>query len=208
MDAPANISSFTARLANARKNLLDLGCRNRLINTQRGLGRTSRLEIVDERSAEVFRRLVTEQKPMSFLPADEDHEADGALQLDDVDELSFAQPSEDVDDSEPAGRHTDEHLQTSLTSEALQKRLLKLHYDARAYEEEEQGVNILFLALGFIRWYEDDRSTVERHAPLILVPVTLTRRSAGSRFNIAWTQGDLSTSLSLQEKLRHEFGVE
>jgi hypothetical protein len=60
--------SLHARLAVARKDLLDLGGRNRLISTPRGVGRSSRLEIVDELSEEVFRRLVTEQKSMSFLP--------------------------------------------------------------------------------------------------------------------------------------------
>jgi hypothetical protein len=63
-------------------------------------------------------------------------------------------------------------LQTRVAEETLQKRLLKLYRDAKTLEEE-QGVNILYLALGFLRWYEDEKSEILREAPLVLVPVTL-----------------------------------
>src|SRR3546814_14095905 len=56
-----------------------------------------------------------------------------------------------------AGRHSDLRLQTRLTSEGLQKRLFDIWYDAQTLEQE-QGVNILFLAIGLLRWYESDTS--------------------------------------------------
>jgi len=37
------------------------------------------------------------------------------------------------------------------------KRLLDIWYDARTLEEE-QGVNILYLGLGLLKWFEDDKS--------------------------------------------------
>src|SRR5690606_15705143 len=40
-----------------------------------------------------------------------------------------------------------------------------------------------------------------RYAPLILVPVTLSRESARSRFRIAYSGEEISTNLSLQAKL-------
>ena len=88
----------------------------------------------------------------------------------------------------------------------MQKKLLKLFYDARTYEEE-QGVNILYLALGFLRWYEDQNSKVERFAPLLLVPVSLERQSATSRFKIRYTDDDITTNLSLQARLKSDFGI-
>ena len=36
-------------------------------------------------------------------------------------------------------------------------------------------MNILYLALGMLRWYESDTSTNERRAPLVLIPVRLVR---------------------------------
>ena len=57
--------------------MLDLSARNRLISTPRGLPRGEKIEIVDERSEEVFRLLVRERKAMSFLPGVEEPD-DGA----------------------------------------------------------------------------------------------------------------------------------
>jgi hypothetical protein len=47
--------------------------------------------------------------------------------------------------------------------------LLKIHAEAETYIQE-QGVNVLFLALGFLHWYEADASDKLRKAPLLLVP--------------------------------------
>ena len=56
-------------------------------------------------------------------------------------------------DERGVGRHADTRLQTRLTPAGLQKRLLDLYFDARTLEEE-QGVNILFLTLGSLRWVD------------------------------------------------------
>lgn len=55
-------------LQRAREELLDLSARNRLINTPRDSARGKKLDIVEERSEDVFRLLVRERKAMSFLP--------------------------------------------------------------------------------------------------------------------------------------------
>ena len=57
--------------------MLDLSARNRLINTPRDPARGKKLDIVDERSEDVFRLLVRERKAMSFLPGKEDDPARG-----------------------------------------------------------------------------------------------------------------------------------
>ncbi len=190
-----------AALENARRELLDLSARNRLLSTVRSRARSSRLEIVDEFSSEVFRQLIVEKKAMSFLPA----RYDESVESPDAEERgSLLQPG---DDTEPAVRHTDDKLQTQLSSDQLQKRLLKLFYDARTYEEE-QGVSILYLALGFLKWYEEPGSDRERFAPLLLVPVVLERSSASARFKLRFADDDIVTNLSLQARLKADFGIE
>src|SRR5271157_634167 len=72
-DAPVETASDIGAdvikgIQNTRRELLDLSARNRLINTPRGSSPGRRIEIVDERSEEVFRLLVRERKAMSFLP--------------------------------------------------------------------------------------------------------------------------------------------
>ena len=191
--------SIVDKLDRSRKELLDLTGRNRLINTSRSSSRSGRLEIVDELAQEVFRHLVVENKAMRFLAKPgEDDESDANDLL--------AQPADDLDEDGLSARHIDDQLQTALTSNALQKRLLTTFYDAATFAEE-QGVNTLYLALGFLKWFEAESSDRERYAPLILIPVKLDRKSANARFTLSWTEEDITTNLSLQEKMHLEFGL-
>jgi hypothetical protein len=74
------------------------------------------------------------------------------------------------------------------------------------------GTNILYLALGFLEWYESRDSDVENLAPLFLVPVQLkkgklNRRTGAYQYKISFTGEDIVPNLSLREKLRIEFGI-
>ena len=210
-------------LDSARKDLLDLTARNRLIHTRRNSTRSSRLDVVDELSDQIFRILVTEGKQMTFLGKPEsksakDNSADGSEleqssesagnpnSEEDIDEISFAQPDEEIVDG-VAERHQDTKLQTNLVSEKLQKKLLRLYYDART-SEDEQGINTLYLALGYLKWFEDEKSDVARQAPLILIPIRLERKSANARFKVKWSEEEITTNLSIQAKIWSEFGIE
>jgi very-short-patch-repair endonuclease len=159
---------------------------------------------VGERSEEVFRLLVRERKAMSFLPGTEESDGGGT---DDEPVPLVGQPEEEESNGETVDpRHTDLRLQTKLTSEKLQGRLLDVYYDAQTYEQE-QGVSILYLAAGFLKWYESPASDKARYAPLLLIPVDLERPSVASRFHLRYREEDITTNLSLQAKLRGEFGI-
>lgn len=121
-----------------------------------------------------------------------------------TDELDEA---DDDDDLPVSSRHSrrESALQTRLTPAVLQRRLLHLFRDARTYQEE-QGVNILFLAIGFLKWFERTDSEEPRFAPLLLIPVKFEPQSSHSRFKITALDEDISTNLSLKERLK-EFGV-
>lgn len=145
--------------------------------------------------------------------SDTDDDDNGGEESDTSDPLAGMEQPEDDEDTNSdsvaalAARHIDTRLQTMLTSEALQKRLLRTFYDARTFADE-QGVNTLFLAIGFIKWYEDDSSKRDRHAPLLLIPVALERKSAKSRFKIRYLDEEINTNLSLQAKLKADFGLD
>ncbi|HVY69737.1 MAG TPA: DUF3320 domain-containing protein [Verrucomicrobiae bacterium] len=98
-------------------------------------------------------------------------------------------------------------MQTALSPEGLQRRLLDLYQDARTMIEE-QGVNILYLALGHLTWFETEQPGAPKHAPLILVPVELSRKSASERFVLKWTADDIEENLSLRAKLKADFGLD
>src|SRR5215208_6863909 len=181
----------------SREELLDLGLRNPLLNYRPSRARG--VEVVDELPVELFHILVREGRPMSFVAAPEKPE--------DEDDKLLVQPRDDDGQGGIVARHVDTRLQTNLTSARLQSRLLKTERDARTFVEE-QGVNILYLALGMLRWYEAESSQELRKAPLILVPVALERSSVRERFRLRYTEEDIGENLSLVNKLRLEFGVD
>lgn len=233
---PPGASPLVRRLLGARQDLLELSTRNRLLSTPRHRKRAKAVEIVDERSGIVFARLVEGGKTMTFDPADESADDSGGESEGEVSENKpagtpavepgsagelFVDPEEteqDAPDSDPApgidhdsevdpARYTDRKLQTTLNPDDLQKRLLRMFYGART-SEQEQGVNTLYLAMGFLKWYEDSSTDKARYAPLLLVPVNMKRKNARTRFSLAYDEGEITTNLSLQAKLRAEFNVD
>lgn len=191
-----------AQLNTSRQALLDLSTRNRLLNIPRRSRNIKTIEVIGASSVEVFKLLVKEGKALSFLPA---QEADGDVPDDDGRDKPSQPEGDGVSDSDSSKRDS-RRLQTLLSSERLQKRLLSLFHDAKTLEEE-QGVNILYLVMGILKWFEDDNSDVERYAPLILIPVSLERGSANERFKLRWRDEDITANLSLQAKMKAEFGL-
>lgn len=205
-DGEATVS-IRDRLLKERNALLDLSTRNRLLNTPLRTRNNRAIEIVDEKAAEVF-RLLTGNKALSFVPGVQLSEADRA-ELDPDDDVTGGIPQPDdeaLDGRGVAARHTDNRLQTRLTSEGLQKRLFDVWYDAQTLEQE-QGVNILYLAIGLLRWFDSDASDVPRHAPLVLLPVKLERTSAADKFKLRWRDEPPSPNLTLQAKMKAEFAL-
>jgi hypothetical protein len=129
------------KLEAARQELLDLGLRNKLINYQ--LLKTRGVEIVDELPKQIYEILVEKERQMSFFSSPDPEEKG---EENEEQELLFEQPEEEEDINSVAARHTDTKLQTAHISAQLQRRLLNTYYTARTHIEE-QGVNVLFLAL-------------------------------------------------------------
>ncbi|MAP17528.1 MAG: helicase [Aurantimonas sp.] len=193
------------KLERARTELLDLSARNRLLNVPRFSKAARTIDIIDERSAEIYRLLAKETKAFTFSAGRPDRAGggDAAEEDEDLHAIELAQPDEaddEVDERGRAKRHLDTKLQTRMTPKGLQKRLLDLYHDARTLEEE-QGVNVLFLALGMLRWVDPNNKENIRHAPLVLVPVKLERGTAGERFRLRVRPEDQTSNLSLEAYL-------
>lgn len=190
-------SPVTRALDAARRKLLETGTRNRLIHVNRANARANCLNVINERADEVFSILRLQGRRMRFRALGKD-KADAAGEV----PLALAEAAPDED----SGRLTDHFLETPLGPDALARRLLRLAGDART-AEEEQGVNLLYLALGFLRWKEAPSSDVVREAPLVLLPVQLVRNERSSTFDLVCREDDLSTNLPLQERLRQDFAI-
>lgn len=196
-------------LQTQRRVLLDLTYRNRLLNLPKKP--SSRSIIVHDELSEQILQLLLDKKSLSFAPmagSAEGEELSMEELVRDKDEAVLIQPENDeVDEHGIAVRHTDTRLQTKLKSEHLQKRLLEIYYESRMMLEE-QGVNVLYLALGQLQFRERTGSDEFRNAPLVLIPVTLERKSAKDRFFLKWNEEDPQENLSLREKMRVDFGID
>ncbi|HCB1556704.1 TPA: DUF4011 domain-containing protein, partial [Enterobacter asburiae] len=187
--------SIEQKLEKARAELLDLGARNRLLNIPRSKN-TRFLEVIDERSELVYNLLFNEKKTFTFLHGKSGKEDDQETEDGLSDEKAFIYQF-DEKNTEIKSQHLDTKLQTRLTPKGLQTRLLDLYHDSKTLEEE-QGANILFLALGTLKWVDPANKENVRYAPLILVPVSLERGSAGERFKLKARSEDIIPNLSLE----------
>jgi very-short-patch-repair endonuclease len=106
----------------------------------------------------------------------------------------------------PARPSSDNHrlpsLQTLQFPLSLEAKFEKIR-DAARLSEQEAGLSTLFMAVGFLEWYESKDSTKANYAPLLLQPVTLSEsNSRGKRtFSVRATGDGPETNVTLEKFL-------
>jgi very-short-patch-repair endonuclease len=161
----------------ARRLLIDLTRSNRLLHSTRTGARPHCLDIVGTTADDLATTLMWAATQHRFL----------------------------ADEEEPEAK-TIKSLRTLLDLERLNKRLTKFYRESRTFEEE-QGVNILFIALGFLEYFEDPRAQEACSAPLILIPVSLERQKTGA-YRMQRRDEDLTVNVALREKLKQIASIE
>ena len=73
--------------------------------------------------------------------------------------------------------------------------------------EEETGANVLFLAFGFLKWFEAQNSEAH-YAPLVLCPVRITRSKGGKGYSVSFAEENLQFNSTLLEFLLREFKID
>jgi hypothetical protein len=151
---------ITRFLEDARRELIDISRRNRLLHSPRSAERAVGGASTGESGG--GRTRTVRPHCLEFQNLDLDT-VFGSLRAGKV--FGFdAESSEGViPDDRPRGR-VPLRFQTQLAPDALERRLLRFFREARVIEEE-QGVNILFLVFGFLKWFEDARSEQVSWAP-------------------------------------------
>jgi hypothetical protein len=76
--------------------------------------------------------------------------------------------------------------------------------------EQEMGVSTLFLAFGFLEWYEADDSDKKAYAPLLLLPVKVERQKVRGKeiYYLSLREGAGEANLSLQKLLEEKYNRE
>ena len=92
-----------------------------------------------------------------------------------------------------------------LDADELTNAIKTLYRESRT-AMEENGADTLFLALGLLKWYETEKSIVPRYAPLVMLPVRLVRKSAGS-YVLRMREEEATFNTTLTEMLRQQFEI-
>lgn len=198
-----------------REKLIDLTKRNKLLHFKPRATAPAIL-VVDEKPAEIFKLLVQKNTKMEFKPykkiqknneleVNENDIKRNIENQDNIIDLSIRE-FELYDQEKLDKKYIDKYLQTSLEREALSKKLLRINSLATS-ALEEQGYNVLYLALGALEWSETDDLNTKFNAPLLLIPVELKRQSVQKDFQLEYSNEEIIINPALAVKLNKDFGI-
>jgi very-short-patch-repair endonuclease len=187
------------RLARWQRKLLDLSLRNNLLNFKTGK-KALRLDAPDPGALE---DLLSDGGALKLLPKPD--LMDGQDPRDQA--IHEKRSREDVRRQHALEALARREVFVSVSEDELETRLVELFRTART-TLQEGGANTLFLALGFLSWNRQDKTDVKYKAPLILIPVSLHRKSARSGFTVVLHEDEPRFNPTLIEMLRQDFGLQ
>ncbi len=174
--APSSV--LDQKIERWRQNLLDMTFRNRLLNFRPRYA----VQVVRPDAGRTFDLLVREERTLTMREMAEE---------------------ESVLPAEQVQLGADEIL-PAFDPKGLGDSLRKVRLKARAHLQE-QGVNILFMTFGLVRWYETPTSGEELLSPLVLVPVALVKEGPYQPFRVRIIDEDTVINPNLQFKLGTEY---
>ena len=189
---------ITWALEQARRDLIDLTRRNRLLHAPLEGKRPWCLAVSGQTPDDLFAKLYRQENFRGYAFDPRNDPPDEQRPLTYSSEQANAAPQ-----SSPTRRF---RLQTRLAPDKLQKRLAKIFREERTLEEE-QGLSILHLALGFLKWFDSEQSSDESAAPLLLVPITMARVGGTDGYLLRGRDDDIVANISLREKLKSNFDI-
>lgn len=107
-------------------------------------------------------------------------------------------------ESQAAAALKNKELLARVQPALLNGNLLTIFSKART-DLEDGGANTLFLALGFLRWTDTDKPNVIHLAPIILIPVQLSRQSVRSGFRLSRHEDEAIINPTLLQLLDNNF---
>lgn len=72
----------------------------------------------------------------------------------------------------------------------------------------EKGVNILYMAFGFLCWKESEEASPILKSPLLLIPITIENESSTQPFTVRSYEDEITTNPTLLYKMKHEYEVD
>ena len=187
------------RLARWQRKLLDLSLRNNLLNFKSGK-KALKLEAPD---AGALEDLLSDGAALKLLAKPNLMEgSDPRSQA-----IHESREREDLRRAHALDALKRREVYIGVPLDELEPRLVDLYRAARN-TLQEGGANTLYIALGFLCWSRDDKSGTKYRAPLILLPVTLHRKSVRSGFTLVLHDDEPRFNPTLIEMLRQDFKLD
>ncbi len=98
-------------------------------------------------------------------------------------------------------------LRSFLTENALEKQLKSIYRKAKS-NLDENGANSLYIAIGFLKWCEPGNIHKVYNAPLLLLPLSMEKKSAGSKLLVELSDDEPQFNITLVEYLRQKFNID
>ncbi|WP_159633158.1 DUF3320 domain-containing protein [Sphingobacterium composti Ten et al. 2007 non Yoo et al. 2007] len=95
-------------------------------------------------------------------------------------------------------------LLTYYHNDDLNSILTNLYRSSRL-AEEENGKSTLYLGIGLLKWFEPRNKLQPRYAPILLIPVELSRKSANSKYTLRSREEETMINITLLEYLKQEY---
>lgn len=170
-----------------KKKLLDMGKRNKLINYKKT--KRSNISILEPSISELYRVLVEKGNSLTF-------------------DYAIEYGNKTINDEE---EYFQDIIKGDITVDRniseQQKTLRSLRQKAKT-AMDEQGINMLFLACGFLKWKETPDSKDYITSPIILIPVSLSVASISDPFVIEMIDDEVAVNPTLINKLSKDFNIE
>ena len=186
------------RLARWQRKLLDLSLRNALLNFKPG-----KKALLLDVPAPSLEDTLAQAQAIKLLPHPQLMEGQDPRSQ----QLHEARSLEDLGQAHAAEALKRREVFVRLEEQDLEVRLVELYRGARN-AMQEGGSNTLFIALGFLVWTRPDKPESRVKAPLILLPVTLHRKSARAGFTLQEHEDEALFNPTLVEMLRQDFKLE
>lgn len=200
-----------------KKSLLDISLRNQAINFRRK--KTSTIQIIFPKEKYFLDNLIN-IKNITFAEIFEDTEDDEEeIKRSDKEEnfvnvQGFRLPNQDIylsKDLIPAinkftNKNKGKFLFSDCNNKAQRKKLRYLMKKANSFKEEN-AINVLYLSLGYLEWFENKDSVISHKAPLLFISAELSQDSFDSPFKITFPEGDFLLNDALIRKVGQEFNL-
>lgn len=184
--------------------LLDTGKGNRLINYKTSKARN--VKIIEPSSHDILTKLLNGEK-ISFYDIDSYL---GHLKEIKGPEL-WEETLAEINDSyilNEVSRFLKKNDIVSYSLDMPLKKILKNIRKIAMSSLQEKGINILYMAFGFLHWFDKNQPKDKFVSPLLLIPITLTEDSVNNTYVIQEYEEEITLNPTLAYKFKSEYDID